>query len=98
MPAYVISEVKIVDEENALRYRQYAYESIEKFGGKYIVRGAKPEFPEGKSDDFVVVIIEFPSIEIARNWYESPQYAKALKYRDQALNRHLMIVDGVNLF
>ena len=39
--AYVISEVEILDETNADRYRTLASASIELFGGRYIVRGGR---------------------------------------------------------
>lgn len=47
MPAYVISEVAVLDEAQGQRYRELAAASIARYGGGYIVRGAEPEVPEG---------------------------------------------------
>jgi uncharacterized protein (DUF1330 family) len=47
MPAYLISEVSIDDEQLAARYRALAETSIAHHGGRYLVRGATPEMLEG---------------------------------------------------
>jgi uncharacterized protein (DUF1330 family) len=94
--AYVISEVTIVDEALADRYRALAQESIAKFGGRYVVRGADVDCVEGSwPSEQRVVIVEFPTMERAREWYRSPEYAEALAVRDGALTRRLLFVEGV---
>jgi uncharacterized protein (DUF1330 family) len=96
MPAYVISEVEIVDEEQGQRYRELAAASIAAHGGRYIVRGAEPDVPEGDWPARQrVVVVEFPSMERLRGWYASPEYAEALKVRDAALTRRLLFVEGI---
>jgi uncharacterized protein (DUF1330 family) len=47
MPAYVISEVAVLDEAQGQRYRELAAASIARYGDHYIVRGVEPEVPEG---------------------------------------------------
>lgn len=47
MSAYVISEAEVLDEVQGQRYRELAAASIARYGGRYIVRGAEPEVPEG---------------------------------------------------
>jgi len=97
MSAFLISEVKVVDESLASTYRELASLSIEKYQGKYIVRGADPTTLEGKSLDRKIVIVEFPSIEKIKEWYSSPEYKKALEYRDNALIRDLFYVNGLEI-
>jgi uncharacterized protein (DUF1330 family) len=95
MSAYVISEVAILDETLAARYRALAQESIARYGGRYLVRGALPDAVEGEwTPDRRLVIVEFPSIERARAWHSSAEYAKALEVRGSALARRLLFVDG----
>ncbi len=95
MAAYVISEVAIVDAEAAAHYRRLAAASIEKYGGRYLARGAKPDIVEGGPDaGRLIVIVEFPSMQRARQWYGSSEYREALKFRDTALTRRLMFVEG----
>ena len=47
MAAYAISEVEVLDEAQAQRYRELAEASIAQYGGRYLVRGARPQVPEG---------------------------------------------------
>jgi uncharacterized protein (DUF1330 family) len=96
MAAYVISEVEILDESFADRYRTLAAASIEEHGGRYLVRGAVPDAVE---DEILprrrLVIVEFPDMDTARRWYASSAYAEALALRDRALTRRLLFVEGV---
>jgi len=97
MPAYVISEVKFLDQELVDRYRPLAAASIEKFGGRYLVRGGLIDLIEGTRDpELRIVVVEFPDMVRAREWYASADYAEALKVRNAgALERTLVFVEGV---
>lgn len=96
MTAYVISEVEVLDETEGQRYRELAAASIERHGGRYIVRGAAPEVPEGDwPPGRRVVVVEFPSMKQLQTWYSSPDYAEALAVRQTALDRRLLFVEGV---
>ena len=97
MTAYAISEVEVLDEARAERYRELAAASIAHYGGRYIVRGARPQVPEGEWPlDERVVIVEFPSMARLREWYASPEYAGALAIRQTALARRLLFVEGAD--
>lgn len=96
MSAFVISEVEVLDEEQAQRYRELASASIARHGGRYVVRGAQPDVPEGTwSSRERVVVVEFGSMEQLREWYASADYAEALAISQTALRRRLLFVDGV---
>jgi uncharacterized protein (DUF1330 family) len=96
MPAYVISEVEVLDEAEAARYRELAARSIVRYGGRYLVRGAQPQVAEGtRSGRARVVLVEFPSMEQVQRWYASAEYAQALAVRRTALERRLLFVDGL---
>lgn len=96
MPAYVISEVKVLEEDLIGRYRALAQASIKKYGGRYLVRAGALELIEGQRDkDMQYIIVEFPSMQRARQWYASPEYAEALKVRQLgALDRTLVFLEG----
>ena len=97
MPAYVISEVEVLNEDGGRRYRELASVSISRHGGRYLVRGTQPQVPEG--DWRVgqrVVVVEFASMEQLRSWYSSADYAEALAVAETALSRRLLFVDGID--
>jgi uncharacterized protein (DUF1330 family) len=96
MAAYVISEVKARDSTLFDAYRKLASASIEKYGGRYVVRGGKLEVVEGGPEPKAMIVVEFPSMARAKEWYASPEYAAALKVRNSgALERRLIFVEGV---
>ena len=94
MAAYVISEVEIMDAQAASEYRRLAAASIAKYGGRYLARLAEAHVVEGDPTTRRIVIVEFPSMERIREWYSSEEYAAALRFRDVALSRRLLFVDG----
>lgn len=95
MAAYVISEVEVRDHDAMTSYRQLASQSIEQYGGRYLVRGAAADVAEGAESKASIVIVEFPSMARLHEWYVSPEYAKALAFRPAALERRLIFADGV---
>ena len=97
MAAYVISDVRVRDQDAFQIYRARAAESIGKHGGKYLVRGGGIQTLEGEWVPSTIIIVEFPSPEQARSWYASPDYAFALEVRDKALTRNLILVDDIGL-
>jgi uncharacterized protein (DUF1330 family) len=94
MAAYVISEVEPRDATLFAQYRALAAASIERHGGRYIVRGGAAECLEGGPPVRTLVIVEFPDMARAREWYASPDYAEALTVRAGALERRLVFVEG----
>jgi uncharacterized protein (DUF1330 family) len=95
MAAYVISEISDVLEPALLEeYRSLAQATIEQYGGRYVVWGGAIEVVEGGLGPRCVVIVEFPTTERAREWYDSPEYAEALAVRRKAIKRRLLFVEG----
>jgi uncharacterized protein (DUF1330 family) len=95
MPAYVISDVTIRDADAIESYRSRAAASIARYGGRYLARGGAVETLEGTWRPNPLIIVEFPDRAQAWAWYRSPEYAAALHFRDAALSRNLILVDGV---
>ena len=95
MPAYVINDMVVTDPELFERYKQMSPPTVAQYGGRFLARGGQTETLEGEWTPRRVVIIEFPSVERARAWSESPEYAPAKKLRQQASRSNLVIVDGV---
>ena len=95
MSAYLISEVEVRDPAGFEAYRTIAATAIAQYGGHYLVRGGAAEVVEGGPPPKNIIVAEFPSMEVLREWYASPEYAEALKHRRTALDRRLIFVEGV---
>lgn len=95
MTAYVISDVEFLDPVQVEQYRSLAQATIVRYGGRYLVRGGRIEPVEGGWSPKTIIVVAFPSMERARQWYRSPEYAEALVVRQTALNRRLIFVEGV---
>ena len=94
MPAYLISDVTVRNPEAFETYRTRAAKAIARYGGRYLVRGGDIQLLEGQWEPRMLVIVEFPSMEQARAWYKSPEYAVALEVHDVALERNMIFADG----
>ncbi len=94
MVAYVIADTDITDHKTYDEYRKRVLPLIEKFGGKFIVRGGAHEVLEGGWKPKRVVVIQFPDMAAARTWYSSPEYAPLLALRKPAATDHLVLVEG----
>ena len=66
MPAYIIVEIEILDPVGYEEYKKLAGATVEKYGGKYIVRGGKAEVLEGDWQPKRIVVLEFESAERAK--------------------------------
>jgi uncharacterized protein (DUF1330 family) len=93
MPAYVIGEAQITDPEAMKAYGPLIAVAVNKFGGRYLARGARPDVLEG-GPAHNILIIEFDSVDVARQWYASPEYAAAKAVRQSASNLRLLLVDS----
>ena len=71
MPAYIVAELTITDPEGFEEYRQGVPATVERYGGRYIVRGGQLEALEGDWQPRRLTILEFPTAEQARAWWSS---------------------------
>jgi len=95
MPAYVIVDVQVHDPEGYAEYRQLSGASVAQYGGQFLVRGGAIEVAEGDWQPGRFVVIQFPSIEQAKTWYNSPEYTTAREIRQRYSTGKLMFVEGV---
>ena len=95
MSAYVIARIEITDWD---RYREYVKATpavIAKFGGRFIARGGETITLEGPAEKRRVVLIEFPSLDRARAFYDSLEYREVMKLREGAADASLVAIAGV---
>ena len=94
MAAYVIADVNVTDPTLYDDYRKMVPATIAKYGGRFLARGGAFEVKEGDWKPARLVVLEFPSMEQARKWYHSPEYAPALALRLKAASAKLVLVEG----
>ena len=94
MAAYIVAHV---DVENWDAYRDYMRHTprvIQKFGGRFIARGGEMVTLEGPQETLRVVLIEFPSMEQAKAFYNSAEYAQTKKLREGGGVAKFVAIDG----
>jgi len=94
MAAYVMGEIEVTEPATYEDYRKQVLATIQKHGGKFLVRGGKVEALEGDWSPKRLVLLEFPSMEQALKWYRSPDYAPLIKLRQKASRGKLVAVEG----
>jgi len=94
MAGYVVVEVETSGHEQMARYRELSGPSVERHGGRFLVRGGRFERLEGDWNPERLVVIEFPSVEQAREWYESEDYREARAVRAGAARLQMLLVEG----
>jgi uncharacterized protein (DUF1330 family) len=94
--AYVISAVEgFVDQATLMRYAELTGPAIEHFGGRFIVSNSEPVIVEGSSPSRHLSLVQFPSMDDAKAWYDSPEYAEARAITPSTFKgRLLMFVEG----
>jgi uncharacterized protein (DUF1330 family) len=95
MPAYVLVEIEILDSERYDTYKQLAQAAIGAYDGRYLVRGGKVEALEGNWQPKRLVILEFPSVDKAKAWWNSPEYAAAKELRQRTAKSQMIVAEGL---
>ncbi|MBW7851919.1 MAG: DUF1330 domain-containing protein [Rhodospirillales bacterium] len=94
MAAYVIVDSIVTDPAAYEEYKRLAGVSVAAHGGRFLARGGAAEVLEGDVTPHRTVITEFPSMEAARRWYDSPEYLAARKAREGAATMTMVLVEG----
>ena len=95
MPAYIIVQINITNKEPYKEYLKQVTPIAKKYGGEYIIRGGNYEKMLGNWDYERTVVIKFPSYKVAKDWYNSKEYAPVKKIREDNSNGNLIIIEGL---
>ena len=95
MAAYAIADVEVTDPAKFQEYVSQVSATVEKYGGKYRVRGGAIEKAEGDWEPSRMVVIEFESMEQLKKWYHSQEYSGPMQLRHQSANANVLFVEGV---
>ena len=95
MAGYMIADVTVTDPEGFEEYRKLVSATIEAYGGRYLVRGGATEPVEGDWNPNRLVILEFDSVEQAKAWYYSDEYAGPKEMRHNSATTNATFVEGI---
>ena len=95
MSAYVIFEIVVNNPKGYEEYKRLAPPPVSAYGGKYIARGGKAENLEGDWQPNRIVILEFESVEKAKQWLDSEEYQEAKALRHKYATSNMIVVEGI---
>ena|SRR5690349_14534556 len=95
MAAYVIVDIEIKDPARYAEYARDVPATIAKFGGRYLARGGRTEVLEGTWQPRRLVVLSFDSVERARAWWASDDYAAPKALRQSCSIGNMVVVEGV---
>jgi len=94
MAGYLIANIDVKDPAKFEEYRQQVAPPIKKFGGRYLIRGGDVRCLEGNPQRKRFVVVEFPTVEAAQQFYDSAEYQPILKLRLDSTLSDLVLVQG----
>ncbi|HZR18010.1 MAG TPA: DUF1330 domain-containing protein [Verrucomicrobiae bacterium] len=94
MPAYIIARVAVTDWDQYRQYTKATPAAIARYGGKFIVRGGEIVTLEGEPENRRLVVIEFPTLERAKEFFHSPEYTQVKALRAGAAVGQFLAIDG----
>ena len=94
MKGYVVCVYKSITNEDKLKeYAVKARDAVEKYKGKFLIRGGKSINNEGEKSPRTVVI-EFPSYNEANSFYNSKEYQEAHSILKGYAERQHQTIEG----
>jgi uncharacterized protein (DUF1330 family) len=96
MAAYIIVDLTVTDQPTMDEYRKRVPATVAQYGGRFLVRGGAHETVEGDWKPNRVVVLEFPSLEQAKRWYDSEEYREPKAMRLRAGRANMIMVEGVS--
>jgi uncharacterized protein (DUF1330 family) len=94
MAAYIIVRMHVTDAEQYKEYTKVAPDVVAQYGGRFIVRGGETVTLEGPEEKDRIVVLEFASLDRAKAFYGSEEYAAAVKLREGAASAQFVAVEG----
>ena len=95
MAAFVIVDDDVTDPVRYEEYKKLTPGSLTPFSGRFVVRGGRVETLEGTWTPGRLVILEFPTVERAREWWSSETYQPAKALRQSCARTEMILVEGV---
>ncbi|MBB4690973.1 DUF1330 domain-containing protein [Paractinoplanes abujensis] len=95
MTAYAMAHLRTTSSHgDVFEYIERIQDTMDPYGGRFVVHGPEVEVLEGEWPG-TLVILEFPDLEAARDWYASPAYQEILPLRTRHIEGDTLIFEGV---
>ncbi|GAB3762860.1 DUF1330 domain-containing protein [Ramlibacter monticola] len=92
--AYILANVDVTDPQQYEQYKKLSTAAMQAHGAEVCVRGGAVQVLEGDWTPGRMVLLKFPSVEKARAFYDSPEYAAAKKAREGAAVMRMVLIEG----
>ena len=93
-PAYLVAHIEVHDPAGLEEHRTGVVPVVAAYGGRYLVRGGALKTVEGAEQKRRLVILEFPSMDAAKDFYHSAEYAPVLQRRLDSAVSDIVFVEG----
>jgi uncharacterized protein (DUF1330 family) len=95
MTAYAVAHLNNVELcADIVEYLKRIDDTLEPFGGHFVIHGARPEVREGEWQGDLVMVA-FPDLTAARDWYRSDAYQRILPLRLRHASGSVILIEGV---
>ena len=94
MAAYLIYQAEVTDEDQYAKYMAKTGPSIAAVGGRFVVRGGDVVALEGDAPPGRTVVVEFPTMEVALEWYRGDEYTQIRQLRAGAALARMYAIEG----
>ncbi|HTP95850.1 MAG TPA: DUF1330 domain-containing protein [Burkholderiales bacterium] len=94
MPAYIIVEVTVNDPVRYEDYKKMVPPTLAAYGGRFVIRGGASQTLEGDWSPKRLVVLEFPSVARAKEWWASSEYGPAKALRQATASTRMVVVEG----
>ena len=95
MAAYILANVKVTNPEQYEDYRRLSTLAMRAYGAEVLVRGGETTVLEGDWTPERVVLLKFPSAEVAQAFYDSPEYGAAREAREGIAVMRMVLIEGI---
>lgn len=94
MPAYLIADVNVTDQDTYQTYATQVPPILHQYGGRFLVRGGNAVGLEGDWQPSRLVVLQFDDVAAARRFYDSKEYQEIIGFRHRASSTRMVLVEG----
>jgi uncharacterized protein (DUF1330 family) len=95
LTAYLIIRVAVTDWDRYREYMALTPSALARYQGRFVARGGESATLEGPEETRRLALVEFPSLDLAKAFYASPEYQAAKVLRDGACEAEFIALDGL---